>query len=270
MKHTYSVYIDGPEKGQRTKLHGAGPVEFEGHIIYMRNPDAAKCEGEVYEGEVSCWARVHPKQTVRVFYNAYPEHTLSSKSAAFTDRINHLEKELALSRSRVAELETDLDRVSRGAEWSEKGRGKAETRVSELEATLAATNWELNAHLDFGNLFQPGGRFYRHFVDARPTALGKSAVVEGGKWLVDEYDKAQLAIADLRRKLDANESVIAAQRKVLQKMRAAASNRAHDLRSSESAVAAAHHLLYTINHNYCLGDDERALVKEWLKNHSQV
>lgn len=60
-------------------------------------------------------------------------------------------------------------------------------QLAEAQRGIEARDAVLREHAEFGNLFQPGGRFC---ADAK-LLLGRSAVVEGGRWLVAAYDAAK-------------------------------------------------------------------------------
>jgi hypothetical protein len=59
---------------------------------------------------------------------------------------------------------------------------------------IAVLNAVIREHNEFGALFQPGGRFHR----AADLPLGRSAVMEGGRWLVKQYDDLVQINASLR------------------------------------------------------------------------
>lgn len=52
----------------------------------------------------------------------------------------------------------------------------------------------LREHNEFGGLFQPGGRFH----EEADLMLGRSAVVEGGNWLIEQLDALRAENAALR------------------------------------------------------------------------
>lgn len=65
------------------------------------------------------------------------------------------------------------------------------------QAEIAALNGVIREHLEFGGLFQPGGRFH-HEATVKNLLFGQSAVVSGGRWLVEQYDAQTQEIATLR------------------------------------------------------------------------
>ena len=78
--------------------------------------------------------------------------------------------------------------------------------IAAKDAHIKAVEGVLREHGEFGDLFQPGGRFHRE----ANLLLGGSAVADGGRWLV-----ARLAAVEAERDNQYTQAVEATQRALL-------------------------------------------------------
>lgn len=76
--------------------------------------------------------------------------------------------------------------------------------VEEVERARQVRDAVILKHLEFGDNFQIGGRFY----DIADLRLGADTVVEGGKWLIAQYDALTAERDELARKLAEAEKVV--------------------------------------------------------------
>lgn len=107
---------------------------------------------------------------------------------------------LTLEDSRVIERLLAVINAARAAD--------AERHQAEIDANdkhIFVAEHIITQHGEFGGLFQPGGRFHR----VANLMLGGSAVVDGGKWLVEQYDAQAQEIATLRATVDQQQARIA-------------------------------------------------------------